>query len=991
MAKPKSPKTVADPATTVEIRQPTSSLSDFNLLAGVTLVALAVRLYKLNWPTSVVFDEVHFGGFASKYIKGQFFMDVHPPLAKMLFAVVSYIAGFDGEFDFKDIGKDYLEPGVPYVAMRLMPALLGVALVSLTFLTLRSSGCSQVVAVMASLLVTSENGLLTNARLILLDSPLITLTALTAYAFQKFTIVDEDHRQHLTRKWWLWLALSGLSLGATVSVKWVGLFTIAWLGTVTIYQLFTQLGNVHISLPRLSQLFLARALCLLVLPGIFYMGMFAIHFQCLVNPGDGDGFMSSEFQSSLNTKAKEPTLAPVSLGNTITLKHWNTQGGYLHSHVAVYPGGSKQQQVTLYPHQDANNEWMLYSETDEYDPVQSAPVQIQNGQVVKLWHATTQKRLHSHDVRPIVTEVEWQNEVSAYGFEGFSGDANDLFRIEIQDEYTPDIAARHNLTAISSKFRLIHVMTGAALFSHKVKLPSWGFEQQEVTAATQGTIPNSIWYIESNTHPLAPADAPRITYRRLGFFGKFWELHKVMWTTNAGLVESHNWDSRPSSWPLLKRGINFWGADQRHVYLIGNFLVRGLATGGILAYLALKALGVLRWQRGFADYQQSPKLWSYDLRVGTYVLGWAFHYLPFFLMERQLFLHHYFPALYFSILAFAQLFDFSAHIVPRRLVSLVALVIVAASAAVFYWYAPVAYGLKWTKSACEASRLVKTWDYDCNPYPDSYAEYSQVKLGGPVPTATAKPVEQAVQPEIPAGNTRDAGKAAQAPPPPPPQAAEQVQEPSEAAKLPENIPAGSARTLQSTIYQDEAGNVLDPEAVKKMENVKDDSYLHKETTTGSDCRMAHADHTRDPCPYVILNDFGGAFAMGAIGGSIWHSIKGYRNSPRGEKLSGAMSAVKARAPVLGGNFGVWGGLFSTFDCSVKAVRRKEDPWNAIIAGFFTGGSLAVRSGVKAARNSAIGCACLLGIFEGVGIMINRVMAEGNRPVQPQLPEGVAAA
>ena len=63
--------------------------------------------------------------------------------------------------------------------------------------------------------------------------------------------------------------------------------------------------------------------------------------------------------------------------------------------------------------------------------------------------------------------------------------------------------------------------------------------------------------------------------------------------------------------------------------------------------------------------------------------------------------------------------------------------------------------------------------------------------------------------------------------------------------------------------------------------------------------MAHADHTRDPwcvhvwvisayvlivvqicSPWVILNDFGGAFAMGAVGGGIWHGIKGARNSPR---------------------------------------------------------------------------------------------------------------
>jgi len=109
------------------------------------------------------------------------------------------------------------------------------------------------------------------------------------------------------------------------------------------------------------------------------------------------------------------------------------------------------------------------------------------------------------------------------------------------------------------------------------------------------------------------------------------------------------------------------------------------------------------------------------------------------------------------------------------------------------------------------------------------------------------------------------------------------------------------------------------------------------------------DHSRDPCPWVILNDFGGAFAMGCIGGTIWHGIKGARNSPRGERLPGSLAAIKARAPVLGGNFGVWGGLFTTFDCTIKSVRQKEDPWNAIVAGFFTGSSLAIRGAYACAR------------------------------------------
>jgi len=41
--------------------------NDVVLVIGLTLIALVVRLWKLDYPTSVVFDEVHFGGFATKY------------------------------------------------------------------------------------------------------------------------------------------------------------------------------------------------------------------------------------------------------------------------------------------------------------------------------------------------------------------------------------------------------------------------------------------------------------------------------------------------------------------------------------------------------------------------------------------------------------------------------------------------------------------------------------------------------------------------------------------------------------------------------------------------------------------------------------------------------------------------------------------------------------------------------------------------------------
>jgi dolichyl-phosphate-mannose-protein mannosyltransferase len=70
---------------------------------------------------------------------------------------------------------------------------------------------------------------------------------------------------------------------------------------------------------------------------------------------------------------------------------------------------------------------------------------IENGAVIRLQHVITEKRVHSHDVRAPVTEVDWQNEVSGYGFPGFEGDANDFFRVEIVKKESAKGVARERL------------------------------------------------------------------------------------------------------------------------------------------------------------------------------------------------------------------------------------------------------------------------------------------------------------------------------------------------------------------------------------------------------------------------------------------------------------------------------------------------------------------------------------------------------------------
>lgn len=221
---------------------------------------------------------------------------------------------------------------------------------------------------------------------------------------------------------------------------------------------------------------------------------------------------------------------------------------------------------------------------------------------------------------------------------------------------------------------------------------------------------------------LDPEDAPKVNYKKPGFLSKFIELNKVMWSTNAGLVESHPYDSRPSSWPLLRRGISFWGKEQKHIYLIGNWFTWGFSTASIVIYAAIRGLLLIRDKRGFKDDFSGLREY-YELTGGFFFMAWAFHYLPFFLMGRQLFLHHYLPALYFAILLLSVTFDLGLRFIPSRARIVTLILFVSAAIYVFRMMSPLTYGFEWTRSQCEAAKMQKSWDFDCNQYPETLDQY----------------------------------------------------------------------------------------------------------------------------------------------------------------------------------------------------------------------------------------------------------------------------
>ncbi|KAH8388131.1 hypothetical protein KR200_002620 [Drosophila serrata] len=148
------------------------------------------------------------------------------------------------------------------------------------------------------------------------------------------------------------------------------------------------------------------------------------------------------------------------------------------------------------------------------------------------------------------------------------------------------------------------------------------------------------------------------------------------------------------------------------------------------------------------------------------------------------------------------------------------------------------------------------------------------------------------------------------------------------------------------------------------------------------------DYSREPCPQRIVDDCGGAFAMGCIGGGIFQAMKGFRNAPQGigRRFAGSVTAVKTKSPGIAGNFAAWGVIFSIVDCSLVYMRQKEDPWNSIVSGAVTGGVLSARKGVAAMAVSAIIGATMLSLIEGVGILSTRLSADHFRNAAPQTVE-----
>ncbi|KAL2066513.1 hypothetical protein VTL71DRAFT_2584 [Oculimacula yallundae] len=632
----------------------------------ITILAFITRFWGISHPNEVVFDEVHFGKFASYYLERTYFFDVHPPLGKLLFALMGWFVGYDGHFHFENIGDSYIDNKVPYVAFRAMPAFLGALTVPVVFDIMWESGYTLPACILSAGLVLFDNAHIGQTRLILLDAGLIFAMACSLLCYVKFYKLRHEP---FGRKWWKWLLLTGFSLSCIMSIKYIGTFSFVTIGTAVAIDLWDLLDSKRrqgaLSLPEFGKHFVARAFALIVAPFFFYLFWFQVHFAILTRSGPGDDFMSPEFQETLSDNVMLANAVTINYYDNIQIKHKETSG-FLHSHPDKYPlryddgrVSSQGQQVTGYPFADANNHWQILPLTT--DEVLGKPVR--NNELVRLRHVVTNSMLLSHDVASPYYPTN--QEFTCVPMEDALGDRfNDtLFEIRIENG-----KANQEFKSLSGQFKLIHNPSKVAMWTHTSPLPDWAYKQQEINGNKNLAQSSNVWFVDEI--PSLPADSERLVkterkVKSVPFLKKWFELQRAMFYHNNALTSSHPYASEPFVWPFLLRGVSFWTHNdtRQQIYFLGNPLGWWLASSLLAVYVGIIAADQLSLRRGVDALDTRTRSRLYN-STGFFFIAWATHYLPFYVMGRQLFLHHYLPAHLASALVTGALLEFIFNVEP---------------------------------------------------------------------------------------------------------------------------------------------------------------------------------------------------------------------------------------------------------------------------------------------------------------------------------------
>jgi dolichyl-phosphate-mannose-protein mannosyltransferase len=451
----------------------------------------------------------------------------------MLIALGGWLGGYRGNWGFES--EKVYPDDVPWRFWRAWCGVFGALTVPLAYYTALDMGLRQQGAILAGIMVLTgsfihveelivvELGFITLARFILLDPFLLFFTALTTFCWVRFWSLRE---QAFTKKWWFWLFMTGANLGNTSSVKWLGLFMVATVGVHTVMDLWLLLANPRVTYRQYVMHWIARIICLIIVPIAVYVFWFDVHFKTLYKYGWQATEMPSSFQLRFHPNQYDGMPDYVAFNSKVRIKSAAWNGYHLQSVKGVeYPGGSKQQIVSGVRFGNSDNDrWMVerpwsqvegekaehgFDNTDQWRQFDAERdkkgVQfIKSGDVIRLNHVPSGRNLHAHNIRANLTGRDW--EATVFYTRDF-GDPNDMWIVETIGTI-PFLSGSKYIHPLSTRFLLRHNDSGCYLKAQTRQIPSdWGSGAAgsfEVTCTKWTTkyAPDVWWYIDGHDNDL---------------------------------------------------------------------------------------------------------------------------------------------------------------------------------------------------------------------------------------------------------------------------------------------------------------------------------------------------------------------------------------------------------------------------------------------------------------------------------------------------------
>ncbi|KAI5189282.1 dolichyl-phosphate-mannose-protein mannosyltransferase [Nematocida sp. AWRm77] len=658
-------------------------------------VSFLVRVYRAERGGFVLWDEAHFGKFATHYLKREFFFDVHPPLGKLLSALSAHLSGIASGFSFTS--EEVYPTEVDYGAMRIFHSVFGSFIPLLVYFIVKELGYTRRTANVIACCTVFDNALVAVSRLVLLD-PFLVLFIMCSELFLCRVVMDNTRVERLSPD----LFLLGVCIGLAASVKWIGLLTVAHVG---VFAAFCLLSEIRRRTKEAVFLFVRLAACLIAVPVAVYLGIFYLHFHILNRSGPGDGDMSSAFQATLEGNEMLDNAQHFLYGNKVSVRSAVSGAGLLHSHRDRYPTG--EQQVTTYPHKDSNNHWRVLK-------VGTDPERVLPNEELVLHHTETDAYLA---VENRDSPVSLGRLSVARTREEMGGSILGHTVFVLETEGTAFISPITTLFYIKNKAHNCYLS-----FSGK-KLPKWGFSQGEVVCVKEKK-KATLWNIEMNTEetnteesleeqagkgtdkatPPPPRYSPfrgaALKEKAVRFLHSVVELNIAMNTANNSLVNdgTDTLGTTPSEWLFPKKWLklNRWDGSVPRFAMMGNPFTWYLGTLNLLSLAVLAG-------KYFATRTVSRNRYLSKKGGRLYIMlgGWAFHYFPFFLPSRILYLHHYLPSLLFSLIGLGAVLN------RRKTASTVFLLLATAC---FFFFSSITYGHTGPLSSLPGYTLLKGWN-----------------------------------------------------------------------------------------------------------------------------------------------------------------------------------------------------------------------------------------------------------------------------------------